>query len=78
MVKNSKSTDLAKKLFGDQEPNVEIVVSTYFPTRIIKSITIKDLSKDYNNSVTLERKDAKYLYEQLAILYGEQVQPEVK
>jgi len=53
------------------EEKVELVVSTYWPTRIIKSITIKDLTSDYNNSITLDRGQAKYLFDQLNTLYGE-------
>lgn len=68
MAKTVKKTDDPTK------PKVEIVVSTYFPTRIIKSINIKDLTSDrsFRDEVTLDRSQAKYLYEQLSILYGEQ------
>lgn len=51
---------------------VEIVVSTYWPTKIIKSINIKESGKEtYRNSITLTASDAEYVYQQLAVLYGE-------
>ena len=54
-------------------PKVELVLSTYFPTRIIKSVNIKDLTSDrsFRDEVTLDRSQARYLYEQLHILFGE-------
>lgn len=63
-----------KKITDPNAPTVEIVLSTYFPTRIIKEVVIKDLTSDssFRDTVTLDRKQAKYLYEQLHILYGEQ------
>lgn len=63
-----------KKVPATAEPKdkVEIVVSTYWPTRIIKSITINDLTSDssFRDTVTLDRGQAKYLFEQLTTLYG--------
>lgn len=59
------------KTIKSPEDKTEIVVSTYWPTRIIKSIDIKDLSSSYNNTVTLDTGQAKYLYEQLCVIYGE-------
>ena len=51
---------------------VEITITTYWPTRIIKSIHIKDLTSDssFRDEVTLDRTQAKYLFEQLTTLYG--------
>lgn len=71
MAKKVVTPETAAK---ENKPKVEIVVSTFFPTRIIKSITIQDLNSDrsFRDQVTLDRSQAKYLYEQLSILYGEQ------
>lgn len=51
--------------------NVEIIVSTYWPTQIIKSVNLKRLDEksSFNNNITLDRKDALYLYEQLHHLF---------
>ena len=64
---------MGKKALASKEPKdtTELVVSTYWPTRIIKSITIRDLTETYGNSITLDRGQAKYIYEQLKTLYGE-------
>ena len=54
------------------EKEIEIVVSTYWPTKIIKSISIKESGKDvYRNDITLTAKDARYVYEQLKTIYDE-------
>ena len=46
---------------------VEIVVSTWWPTRRIKGMRIKDLTSDsaFGGEVTLDADQAKYLYERL-------------
>lgn len=51
--------------------NVEIIVSTYWPTKIVKDVSIRRLDKDshFHNDITLEKKDALYLYEQLKNLF---------
>lgn len=51
--------------------NVEIIVSTYWPTKIIKTVQMKRLDEksSFNNNITLEKKDALYLYEQLKNLF---------
>lgn len=51
--------------------NVEIIVSTYWPTKIIKSINLKRLDEksSFNNNITLDRKDAEYLYRQLKDIF---------
>lgn len=53
---------------------VEIIVSTYWPTRIIKSVTIKNIEEKtiFNKEVTLSAKEAKYLCQQLNSLYRDQ------
>lgn len=50
---------------------VEIVVSTYWPTRIIKSVNIKDQTSDssFHSDIELTREQADYLYSQLKILF---------
>lgn len=55
----------------DPKRKTELVVSTYWPTRILKSLQIYDLTRDYGNSITLDREQSKYLYEQLKALYGD-------
>lgn len=56
-----------------KEPRiVEIIVSTYWPTKIIKSVQIKESGKDtYRNDITLTHDDAKYVYEQLKVIFGD-------
>lgn len=51
--------------------NVEIIVSTYWPTKIIKTVSIKRLDEksSFHNDITLERADAQYLFEQLKGLF---------
>lgn len=51
--------------------NVEIIVSTYWPTKIVKDVSIRRLDKNsiMHNDITLEKKDALYLYEQLKNLF---------
>lgn len=51
--------------------NVEIIVSTYWPTQIVKDVSIRRLDKDshFHNDITLDKKDALYLYEQLHHLF---------
>lgn len=59
------------------EQSVEIVVGTYWPTRIIKTVTIKDLQKDsFRDEITLGGAEARYLYNQLKTLFGEADQVE--
>lgn len=54
-----------------EKPDVEIIVSTYWPTRIIKSVAITNTPKEVlSQRVTLSAKQAQYLYEQLSRLYG--------
>lgn len=56
-----------------KEPRiVEMIVSTYWPTKVIKSIQLKEVGKDtYRNDITLTREDAQYVYEQLKAIFGE-------
>lgn len=54
---------VAKK--PEKEP-LEIVVSHYWPTVILKSVKITVPGKDsWHNDVTLNKKEAEYLYEHL-------------
>jgi hypothetical protein len=57
---------------GKEPKKVEMIVSTYWPTKVIKSVQIKESGKDtYRNDITLSREDAKYVYEQLKVIFGE-------
>ena len=59
MAKTTKSND-----------NIEIVVSTYWPTKIIKNIYIKNNKQEhFRKEVDLERGDAQCLYEQLKDIF---------
>lgn len=64
---------IKKNPVDPKAPKVELVISTYFPTRIIKSVSIKDLTSDrhFRDEITIDRSQARYLYEQLHILFGE-------
>jgi hypothetical protein len=62
---------LKKQPVDPAEP-VTIVVSTYWPTKIIKEVNIKENRKNsYKDEITLNAADAKYLYGQLKVLFGE-------
>lgn len=62
---------MSKAVVAGKQTGIEIVISTYWPTRIIKSVTIKDAAKSsYKDEITISAKDAKYLYEQLTDLYA--------
>lgn len=64
MANKSKQVDPA-------EP-VTIVVSTYWPTKVIKEVTIKENRKNsYKDEIILNAADAKYLLGQLKVLFGE-------
>lgn len=46
---------MAKKLNLKAEESVEIVVATYWPTKIVKEVTIKDLRRDgYRDEITID------------------------
>lgn len=65
--------DDMNKLITDGN-SVEIIVSTYWPTRVIRSVTIKKIEEKsiFNKEVTLSAKNAKYLCQQLNSLYQDQ------
>jgi uncharacterized protein YvpB len=50
---------------------IEIILSTYWPTKIIKSVCIKDPNEtsSFHSDITLSSYDAKYVYEQLKAIY---------
>lgn len=56
-----------------KEPlKVEMIISTYWPAKVIKSIQLKEAGKDtYRNDITLSAQDAKYVYQQLKAIFGE-------
>lgn len=63
---------MAKKSNLTAEQSVEIVVATYWPTRIVKEVTIKDLTRDgFRDEITISAAAAKYLTGQLQTLFGE-------
>lgn len=65
----SKGVYIVSKTSQSNE-RIEIVVSTYWPTKIIKTVQVKRLDKDhFHNDITLERGDAEYLYGQLKDLF---------
>lgn len=51
-----------------KEP-VEIVVSTYWPTKIIKTVSIKDSKDSFSNTIHLSKQEAKYVFEQLRNIF---------
>lgn len=63
---------MAKKLNLPPNEAIEIVVATYWPTKIVKEVTIKDLRKDsFRDEITIDAASAKYLTGQLKTLFGE-------
>lgn len=63
---------MAKKSNLTAEQSVEIVVATYWPTKIVKEVTIKDLTRDgFRDEITINAAAAKYLTGQLKTLFGE-------
>lgn len=60
-----------KKVTVDPNHPLEIVVATYWPTRIIKEVTITDPTKDsWHNDITLSKDQAQYLFDQLKPMFG--------
>lgn len=60
-----------KKKTVDPNHPLEIVVSTYWPTRIIKEVQITNPSKDsWHNDITLSKAEAQYLFDQLKPMFG--------
>lgn len=67
---------MSKKTLKNYDPlhPIEIVVSTYWPTKIIKEVTITDPTKDsWHNDITLSKEQAQYLYDQLTPLFSKVV-----
>lgn len=67
---------MSKKQLKNYDPlhPIEIVVSTYWPTKIIKEVTITDPTKDsWHNDITLSKAQAQYLYDQLTPLFSKAV-----
>ena len=50
---------------------LEIVVATYWPTRIIKTVQVTNTQADstFHNQITLSKDQAEYLYNQLSPLF---------
>lgn len=67
---------MSKKQLKNYDPlhPLEIVVSTYWPTKIIKEVTVTDPTKDsWHNDITLSKAQAQYLYDQLTPLFSKVV-----
>lgn len=65
---------MAKRLIDeavDKNKYLEIVVSTYWPTRIIKTVQVKNPASEssFHNDITLSREQAEYLCNQLSPLF---------
>lgn len=55
---------------------LEIVVSTFWPTQIVKEITITDPTKDnWHNDITLTKAQAQYMYDQLTPIFSKVTLP---
>lgn len=53
---------------------LEIIVSTYWPTRVVKDIKVTDPLKDnWHNDITLTKAQAQYLYDQLTPIFSKVV-----
>ena len=48
---------------------IEIIVSRYWPTKIIKSVEINDPNSEYNQNIKLVASEARYVYDLLKELY---------
>ena len=49
---------------------LEIIISTYWPTNIVKEVQITNPSKDkWHNEITLSKAEAHYLFNQLAPIF---------
>ena len=69
---------MAKNIKLAPNEAVQIVVSTYWPTKIIKEVTIKDLRKDsFRDEITLGAAETKYLFSQLKVLFNESDSTEI-
>lgn len=54
---------------AQEKKPIEIVVSYYWPTKIIKTVSIRNPNESYGHSITLTASDARYVYDQLKDLY---------
>lgn len=58
---------MSKKTITNEK--LEIVVSTYWPTTLLKSVEIKNNTDSIYNKVNLKADEAHYLYMQLKTLF---------